>query len=71
MTTHIDINPDLIEQAMQISGHRTKKAVVNQALEEFVRRHKQQGVLEVFGQIDYDADYDYKAARKRGGGRRP
>ena len=68
MTTNIDINHDLIEEAMQISGCRTKRAVVNQALEEFVRRHKQQGVLEMFGQVDYDAGYDYKTHRKRGRG---
>lgn len=65
MTTNIDIDRELIEEAMQISGQRTKKAVVNQALEEFVRRHKQLGILELFGTIEYDADYDYKAARKR------
>lgn len=66
MTTNIDINPDLIEQAMQISGHRTKKAVVNQALEEFVRRHQQQEVLTMFGEVDYEPGYDYKAHRTRG-----
>lgn len=66
MTTNIDIDQDLIGEAMQISGHRTKRAVVNQALEEFVRRHKQQQVLELFGEIEYDPGYDYKQPRKRG-----
>lgn len=69
MTTNIDLDRDLIEQAMQISGHRTKKAAIHQALEEFVRRHKQQGILDLFGEVEYEADYDYKAHRKRGGKR--
>lgn len=69
MTTNIDLNQKLIEQAMQISGHRTKKAVVNQALEEFVRRHEQQGILDLFGEVEYETDYDYKTHRKRGGNR--
>lgn len=60
MTTNIDLDRELIEQAMQLSGHRTKKAVVNQALEEFVRRHKQQGILDLFGEVEYEADYDFK-----------
>ncbi|MEM6260008.1 MAG: type II toxin-antitoxin system VapB family antitoxin [Planctomycetota bacterium] len=70
MTTNIDINPELIEQAMQVSGQRTKKAVVNLALEEFVRHRKQQQVLELFGQVDYEPGYDYKAYRA-GGEARP
>lgn len=65
MTTNIDIDRELIEQAMQISGHRTKKAVVNQALEEFVLRHQQQGIVELFGEVEYEPGYDYKAHRKR------
>jgi len=66
MTTNIDLDQQLIEQAMRISGHQTKKAVVNQALEEFVRRHQQQAILDLFGEVDYEAGYDYKAHRKRG-----
>jgi len=67
MTTNIDLDRELIDQALAISGHRTKKAVVNQALKEFVRRHKQQGIVDLFGEVEYEADYDYKAHRKRGG----
>ena len=66
MTTNIDIDRELIDQAMQISGHRTKKAVVNQALEEFVLRRKQQGIVDLFGEVEYETGYDYKAHRKRG-----
>ena len=66
MATNIEINEKLIGEAMKISGQATKRAVVNQALEEFVQRHRQQGILEMFGKVHYDPDYDYKAARKRG-----
>ena len=66
MATNIEIDEKLITEAMKISGQKTKRAVVNQALEEYVRHHRQLGIVELFGQIDYDPDYDYKAARKRG-----
>jgi len=39
---------------------------VTAALEEYVRRRKQLRIFELEGQIDYDPDYDYKAARRRG-----
>ena len=44
---------------------KTKKATVTEALEEYVRRRKQKHVLDLFGTIDYDEDYDYKEQRKR------
>lgn len=69
MTTNIDLDRDLIDQAMQLSGQRTKRAVIHQALEEFVRRHKQQEILDLFGEVEYEADYDYKAHRRRDGKR--
>ena len=66
MATNIEINEKLVQEAMAISGKTTKRAVVNQALEEFVQHHKQQGILEMFGQVHYHPDADYKTARKRG-----
>ena len=42
-----------------------KKAAVTQALKEFVARREQKRLLELFGKLDWDADYDYKAERSR------
>ena len=64
MHTNIDIDENLIREALELGGLKTKRAIVNQALAEYVRARKQQDILELFGQIDYDPDYDYKAARK-------
>lgn len=65
MATNLDIDQELLEKARQLGGHRTKKATVVEALEEYVRRREQIRLLELFGTIDYDPDYDYKAERKR------
>ncbi len=54
------------ERALAVSGEKTKKAVVTKALEEFIARREQARVEELFGQLDWDPDYDYKAARSRG-----
>ncbi len=63
MATNLELDDKLIEQARRIGGHKTKKEAVNAALEEYVRRRKQMKVVELFGKIDYDPAYDYKAAR--------
>ncbi len=65
MATNLAIDDALLEQARQAGGHRTKKATVTEALEEYIRRRRQANVLELFGQIDFDPAYDYKAQRRR------
>ena len=65
MPTNLAIDDHLIEKAKQIGGHKTKKAVVTEALEEYIQRCKQLQILNLTGSIDFDATYDYKALRKR------
>ncbi len=48
-----------------MGGHRTKKATVTEALQEYIGRRKQAQILDLFGQIDYDPEYDYKEQRRR------
>ncbi len=54
----------LIEEARIIGGHKTKKEAVTAALSEYVLRRKQTGIIKLFGTIDYDPAYDYKAERQ-------
>lgn len=65
MATNLALDNELINEAVRVGGHPTKKAAVTEALEEYVRRRKQLEVLDLFGTIDYDEDYDYKAQRAR------
>ena len=65
MATNLSIDPELIEQALEVSGERTKKAAVTKALQEFIARRRQKRVLELFGKLEWDAAYDYKAERQR------
>ena len=65
MATNLDIDPDLVEQALAISGERTKKAAVTRALQEFIARRRQKRVLELMGQLEWDNSFDYKAERSR------
>lgn len=65
MATNLSIDPALIERALELSGERTKKAAVTKALQEFIARREQKQLLDLFGKLDWDIDYDYKAERSR------
>ena len=64
MATNIELNEPLLKKAMDLGGLKTKKDVVNQALVEFVQRREQLKILDFFGQVETDPDYDYKNQRK-------
>ncbi len=65
MPTNLAIDDRLIQQAQKLGHHRTKKEAVNAALDEYVRRRKQLAILDLFGTVDYNQNYDYKQARRK------
>jgi Arc/MetJ family transcription regulator len=65
MATNLAIDDQLIEQAVKLSGHKTKKAAVSEALQEYIDRRKQARILKLFGKVDIDSKYDYKRTRRR------
>jgi Arc/MetJ family transcription regulator len=65
MATNLAIDDNLLEQARKAGGHRTKKATVTEALEEYIQRRKQAKIVRLFGTIDFEKDYDYKKQRRR------
>lgn len=64
MPTNLAIDDKLVEEAQLIGKHKTKKAAVIEALREYIQRRKQMEILDLFGKIDYDPDYDYKKQRQ-------
>jgi hypothetical protein len=65
MATNLAIDDNLLIEAQSIGGHKTKKATVTEALNEYIWRRKQLRITSLFGKVDYDPDYDYKATRSR------
>lgn len=65
MATNLAIDDRLIEEARKVGRHRTKKEAVTAALDEYIRRRKQQEILPLFGTMDYDEHYDYKSERSK------
>jgi Arc/MetJ family transcription regulator len=65
MATNLALDDKLIEAARRAGNHRTKKDAVTAALSEYVKRRKQQRIVEAFGSFDFDPAYDYKSERRR------
>ncbi len=65
MPTNLAIDDKLLDRALKIGGHRTKRETVNEALHEYIERRKRLKALEAFGTIDFDPKYNHKRARKK------
>lgn len=64
MRTTLDIPEELIDEAMKISGAKTKSELIKQALTEQINRHKRMKLLSFKGKIDLDIDLDITRDRK-------
>ncbi len=64
MATNLAIDDKLLEEARIVGKHATKKAVVNEALAEYIQRRKQAEIIKLFHSVEYDQDYDHKKQRR-------
>ncbi len=66
--TNIVLDDDLVQEASRLSGIRTKRAVVHEALRFFIAARKRKSLLDLEGKIELAPGYDHKALRPRPGG---
>jgi Arc/MetJ family transcription regulator len=67
MPTNLALDDKLVEEAKRLGRHRSKRDAVNEAIAEYVARRKRRRILRLFGKMDWNPEYDYKAQRKRRG----
>ena len=65
MATNLALDDNLISEAQKAGHHKTKKDAVTTALKEYIARKKQIEIIDMFGKVDFDKNYDYKKARMR------
>jgi hypothetical protein len=65
MPTNLNIDDRLLQKALRVGGHRTKRETVTEALKEYVQHREQLKVIDLFGKIDFDPKYNYKRGRRR------
>ena len=56
MRTNIEIDEDLVHQAMRSSGARTKKAAVEAGLRLLVKTHSQTAIRKYRGKVKWEGD---------------
>jgi Arc/MetJ family transcription regulator len=65
MATNLSIDPGLLEKAVRVSGLKTKRAAVTKALQEFIARREQKKLLDLFGKLEWNPNFNYKKERSR------
>lgn len=58
MSTNIDIYDDLMQKALKFSGNKTKKEIINTALNEYVKYQMRQKMLSLYGKVKWVGDLD-------------
>lgn len=58
MRTNIEIDDQLMVQALRASGLKTKRAVVEEALRTLIRLRKQRDVAKIFGKFKVERARD-------------
>ena len=64
MRTNVVIDDELINEAIRLSGIKTKKEVISFALRELVAERKRENLLDLAGKIRFRDGYDYKSMRE-------
>jgi Arc/MetJ family transcription regulator len=65
MATNLQIDDKIIQKAVRLGGHKTKKAAVSKALIEYIQNLEQEKILSMLGTVEYDPEYDYKKQRSK------
>jgi Arc/MetJ family transcription regulator len=66
MFTSMDLDEKLFRRAWELTGLKTKRAVMDEALRWLVRLHEQAGVRELRGQLVWEEPETPKRRRRAG-----
>jgi Arc/MetJ family transcription regulator len=66
MRTTLDLNELLLDEAMKITGEKTKTSIIHRALSDLVRREKTMKLLDFAGKVDISIDLDISRGRTSG-----
>jgi len=58
MRTTLDLNDDLVQEAMRISGEKTKTSIIHKALTDYINKSNARGILAYGGKLNLDIDLD-------------
>jgi Arc/MetJ family transcription regulator len=65
MRTNIDLDDRKIEEAQRLTGARTKREVVDLALDELIRARSKLSLFDLAGKIEFRDEFDPKSGMDR------
>ena len=63
MRTNIVLDDSLVQEAFRLTDARTKRELIQLALEELIRVRRKRNLAELAGRIELCEDFDHKAMR--------
>jgi Arc/MetJ family transcription regulator len=64
MRTNVVLDDDLVREAFALTGARTKKELLHQALEALIRARQKRDLSDLAGALRFRDDFDHKALRE-------
>ncbi|MGV0029427.1 type II toxin-antitoxin system VapB family antitoxin [Phormidesmis priestleyi] len=64
MTHSLNLDEALIREALAIDEQQNLESVIETALREYIQSRQRRKIVDLFGTIDYDETYNYKAQRQ-------
>lgn len=63
MTKSIELDENLVQEVLALGQHSTINILVEIALKDYINKYKKEKIIELFGTIEYEENYDYKKQR--------
>jgi Arc/MetJ family transcription regulator len=57
--TNIELEESLVKTGLKVTGLKTRKALINHALRELVRRKEQRKILSLKGTVQWEGDLSH------------
>ena len=64
MRTNIEIDDELLQEALRVSGLKIKRAVVEAGLRMLLRLKRQEDILSLVGKVHWEANLDESRQRR-------
>ena len=65
--TQVSLDDKQLEEAVRLGKHKTRAEAAAAALSKYIEDLKRPSILDLFGKVEFDPAYDYKAERRRDG----
>lgn len=60
MRTNIELDEDLVNEALKLTDAKSKRELIHLALTELVNNKRRKNLMDLFGKIEFRDKFDYK-----------